>query len=326
MLSWSSAVRRAKRLATHIPMKGRNKFDANEADEIRARLRDLRAAAPGSAQKLIRDELRAHGFYISDWPRDGTGFTVADFDELVLNGQITIKAQRVAFAPVGRSPSGKAGSRRSSSEADPYLQRAAPVSPAKVDELAEQALRALDGAAHALDTAADRIPHSPGLYAIHGSAAKWRELGLGKPPDTRPLYIGKAEDSLATRDVTTHFGDGRTGSSTVRRSIASLLHDSLDLRGIPRNPDNPGYFANYGLSDVHDGRLTAWMRRHLRLAIWPKPPGTALLTVERALLVRRRPPLNLKDIETPWSEQLSSARRQMADEARVWARERGHDA
>ena len=74
------------------------------------------------------------------------------------------------------------------------------------------------------------------------------QLGLGTPPDSRPLYVGKAEDSLVARDLRQHFTDGRTGSSTLRRSIAALLHDSMGLRGIPRNPQKPGYFSNYGLS------------------------------------------------------------------------------
>ncbi len=146
------------------------------------------------------------------------------------------------------------------------------------------------------------------------------------PPDPRPLYVGKAEKSLVARDLSTHFGDGRTGSSTVRRSFAALLHDGLDLRGIPRNPDKPGYYANYGLSPEHDAKLTAWMRRRLRLAVWPKTGDVELLSVERAVLRQLQPPLNLKDVETPWSTQVGDARKRMADEARAWARERGFDA
>jgi hypothetical protein len=87
------------------------------------------------------------------------------------------------------------------------------------------------------------VPDRPGLYAIHGDGYTWTELGLGKPPDDRPLYVGKAEDSLVTRDVRTHFGDGRTGQSTVCRSLAALLHDEFGLQGIPRNTAKPGYYS-----------------------------------------------------------------------------------
>ena len=76
---------------------------------------------------------------------------------------------------------------------------------------------------------------------------------LNGPPDDRPLHVGKAEDSLLTREIKTHFGDGRTGSSTVRRSFAALLAHTLDLQGLPRNSAKPGYFSNYGLSPVTTG-------------------------------------------------------------------------
>jgi hypothetical protein len=166
--------------------------------------------------------------------------------------------------------------------------------------------------------AAEHVPAKPGLYAIHSAAAVWRELGLGAPPNARPLYLGKAEDSLVSRDLDTHFGDGRTGSSTVRRSFAALLRDALSLRGMPRNPAKPGYFANYGLSPDHDAKLTAWMHDRLRLATWPRPEGcdTALAAIERALLARLEPPLNLQHVTTPWTAQVKAARNVMADDAR----------
>jgi len=308
-------------------MKGRDNFTAKEATQIRAHLRALRKAEPGVPQKLIRDQLRAIGFYITDWPRDSSGFTASDFDDLVLQGQITVHEQGDE-GPVARRES--RADERVSLRSRPKAPRAAPT-PAHVpgvefDELVARALDALGGDARSLIAAVEHIPDSPGLYAIYGSEVTWEELGLGKPPDARPLYVGKAEDSLVTRDLATHFGDGRTGSSTVRRSFAALLHDSLGLHGIPRNQENPGYYANYGLTSAHDTALTAWMRRQLKLAVWLKPPGADLLAIERGVLALCQPPLNLKDVSTPWSAPLSAARRRMAEEARAWARERGFDA
>ena len=161
-----------------------------------------------------------------------------------------------------------------------------------------------------------------GLYAVHGSSAAWVALGLGSPPDARPLYVGKAEDSLAARDVRTHFETGKTGSSTLRRSLAALLADQLDLVAMPRNPARPGYFSNYGLELEGDARLTAWMRAHLTLAVWPAPPGTGLAMVEGAVITKLSPPLNLAGVLTPWSSTLSMARARMADAARRWPQRR----
>lgn len=170
-----------------------------------------------------------------------------------------------------------------------------------------------------LEGAEDRVPNRPGLYAIFASAQTWEELSLGIPPDARPLYVGKAEDSLVTRDLKTHFGDGRTGQSTVRRSFAALLHEMLNLRGRPRNPANPGNFANYGMSPAHDAQLTRWMRDSLELSVWPKPIGCrySLGEIESAVLTELLPPLNLQGIATPWTARLKAARAVMAEEART---------
>jgi len=168
-----------------------------------------------------------------------------------------------------------------------------------------------------------RVPNRPGLYAIHGDRQTWNELGLGDPPDARPLYIGKAEDSLVTRDLKTHFGDGRTGRSTVRRSFAALLHETLSLRGIPRNINKPGYFSSFGLSAADDAALTRWLGRRLLLATWQKPADCAfaLEEIEGELLGELAPPLNLKGAATPWTTQVKEARALMADEARDWKRQ-----
>lgn len=171
-----------------------------------------------------------------------------------------------------------------------------------------------------LAEAEDSVPGQPGLYTIHGDATVWRELGLGEPPDGRPLYIGKAESSLLVRDVRTHFGDGRTGSSTLRRSFAALLHDSLGLRGRPRNPNNPERPANYGLSPEHDAKLTQWMRERLALATWARPSDCTvpLVTLEDALIDELQPPLNLTGSATAWGARIKEARAVMASEARAW--------
>lgn len=158
----------------------------------------------------------------------------------------------------------------------------------------------------------------PGLYAISGAATAWVTLGLGDPPDDRPLYVGKSEDSLVTRDVKTHFATGRTGSSTVRRSLAGLLAGALELHAQPRNPAKPGHYANFGLEPASDARLTAWMIEHLRLAVWPSPAGAHLGDVETKVLAMLVPPLNLDKVRTPWRAHVSGGRKVLAAEARAW--------
>jgi hypothetical protein len=113
-----------------------------------------------------------------------------------------------------------------------------------------QAIAALSKAGSSSTHAKKTLPDAAGLYAIHGDPEVWEELGLGAPPDSRPLYVGKAEDSLVSRDLKTHFTSGKTGSSTLRRSLAGLVANELDLHARPRNPANPERFANYGLAEA----------------------------------------------------------------------------
>ncbi len=187
------------------------------------------------------------------------------------------------------------------------------------------ALCALSEASVAIGEALGEVPSTAGLYAVYGAREVWRELGLGAPPDGRPLYVGKAEDSLVARDLRTHFETGRTGSSTLRRSCAALLARQLGLHAQPRNPKRPERYANYALPPRDDARLTGWMRAKLRLAVWSKQGHVALAEVEQQILVELLPPLNLTGVRTPWTDQVKAARRALADEARAWAQGRDHE-
>lgn len=190
--------------------------------------------------------------------------------------------------------------------------------------LTSEALAALRERSVRVNRIDQTMVSSPGLYAIYGARDIWVELDLGEPTDDRPLYVGKAEATLASRDIDVHFGrrkDGAqspTGSSTLRRSISALLADQHDYRGIPRNPDNPGYFANFGLSPGDDDQLSAWMEVNLRLAVWPHEDADDLDTIETQVLGELLPPLNLNKVDTPWRRQIKDARKLLADEARAW--------
>lgn len=178
---------------------------------------------------------------------------------------------------------------------------------------------------YALTDAVDKVPDEPGLFALYGPADVWSELGLGQAPSGAALYVGKAEESLKTRDLETHFRSGRTGQSTVRQSFAALLRDQLELRGIPRNQSRPERFDEFALTEDGEERLTVWMNAHLQITVWAKPPDcTDLGAVEVSVLKRWSPPLNLRDNRSTWGARVSAARKAMASDARTWAREHGH--
>lgn len=197
------------------------------------------------------------------------------------------------------------------------------------EDLLDVVIRSLSGSRYPILTAGNFVPNRPGLYAVHASAEVWTVLGLDRRPADVPLYVGKAEDSLISRDLKTHFAVDpeaapKTGSSTVRRSFAALLREPLNLRGVPRNKIKPGYFSNFGLEDDADRRLTDWMQTHLTLACWPKPPGLQrrLKDVEKEVLKRWDPPINLQNSPTKLPR-LVAERAVMKVEARIWAEENG---
>lgn len=189
--------------------------------------------------------------------------------------------------------------------------------------LTASAVAALAKERWAITDAAQHVPSRPGLYAIYGDEQAWRDLQLEPEPD-QPLYIGKADKSLVSRDLNAHFAMNpnskpRTGGSTVRRSFAALLRDALNLRAVPRNLAKPGRFANYALAEGGDTRLNEWMHARLSLAVWPAPADipVRLNDLETAVIVHFAPPINL-DKNPGKLARLSRARAQMAAEASLW--------
>ncbi|MDF9751532.1 GIY-YIG nuclease family protein [Arthrobacter sp. ES3-54] len=194
------------------------------------------------------------------------------------------------------------------------------MTPSELSPQVEEAISALSGERWPVARAKGRVRPVPGLYAIYGDAEAWAALGLDPKPGSA-LYIGKSEDDLVSRELDTHFAASptkkpRTGSSTVRRSFAALLRDALDLHAVPRNPDKPSHFSNYGLTPVGDARLTAWMHERLSLAVWELPPllAQALGQVEVAVIHRWMPPLNIMHNPRPLPR-LRRAREVMTREA-----------
>jgi hypothetical protein len=193
-------------------------------------------------------------------------------------------------------------------------------------DLLDLVIHSLSSTRYPISEAKEFLPDCPGLYAIHASREVWTVLGLAHNVEV-PLYVGKAEDSLISRDLNTHFAldpeaAPKTGSSTVRRSFAALLRGPLNLRGVPRNRLKPGYFAHYGLENEAERRLTDWMQSHLTLAYWRRPLDLPckLADVEKAVLKKWDPPINLQNSPTKL-RRLVVNRAEMKIEARAWVQE-----
>jgi hypothetical protein len=113
---------------------------------------------------------------------------------------------RVDVAPTIAKPRARRPTSSAKSSRENSVGAAPRELPFEVSALADVALSALSQAPQVLELARTHVPNAPGLYAIYADPSAWVELGLGEPPDARPLYVGKAESSLMARDVKTHFG------------------------------------------------------------------------------------------------------------------------
>lgn len=164
--------------------------------------------------------------------------------------------------------------------------------------LVDAALTALSGSGLHLPAALDSTPAVRGLYGVFVDAPGLAELGLARHDATRPAYVGKSESSLLSRDIGTHFSTERTGHSTLRRSLGALLHEQLGL--VPVHRPGRGHSSNYAFAADGDERLTRWMVEHVSLATWPSPSPSPLHDVEREVICRLDPPLNLTHVSVPW--------------------------
>jgi hypothetical protein len=115
------------------------------------------------------------------------------------------------------------------------------------------------------------LPSKPGIYAIFLN----NDTLLNSIPNCKKLlYLGKAEKSLKSRDYKTHFATGKSGSSTVRRSLGALLKKELNLHAIPRSPkETKQDLYNYKFTEEGEINLTNWMKQNLLIGFFVYDPS-----------------------------------------------------
>ncbi|NLF80318.1 MAG: hypothetical protein GX572_03905 [Clostridia bacterium] len=97
------------------------------------------------------------------------------------------------------------------------------------------------------------------------------ELGgsLWGEPEPPIIYIGRIGPDSAR-----HWRDN-TGKSTVRRSLAAMLANTLSLQSIPgsEDPNDNDRYMNYRLTAESEDRLTEWMKANIKVAFWELGAG-----------------------------------------------------
>lgn len=142
-----------------------------------------------------------------------------------------------------------------------------------------------------------RVPATSGIYAWWASPTVLPAL-TGQPhpstPDLRLLYVGLAT-KLRSRLASNHLG--RTGSSTLRRTLAGLLLDEEQYR--------TRWTDRVVLVDDDETRLTDWMVRRLHVS-WCEHPTPR--DVEESIIQALRPPLNVDHAAEPSLQLIKAAR------------------
>ncbi|MCX6305491.1 MAG: hypothetical protein NT040_11035 [Bacteroidetes bacterium] len=159
----------------------------------------------------------------------------------------------------------------------------------------------------------------PGIYAIFFTGKDF-PLTDYTPREDEIIYIGKTESSQASRDEKTHFTSGKTGSSTIRRSLGALLKKELSLIPVLRNDKDfdAGRKSFFKFDEPSEERLTKWMKDNLGISFYEneKPPSE-LDVLETGLIAETKPLLNIdsKNPGNPYAPAIKAARKACADEA-----------
>lgn len=197
--------------------------------------------------------------------------------------------------------------------------------------LADDAIRVLLGATRMLTEVmreTEAVPDVPGLYAIFCSDRQALDL-LGHALSARLepglLYVGDtgarvmgdgtfSSGTLRTRVLANHFGNGaNAGGSTLRLTLGSLLIDDLGLVPCPRG-------SRTRFTDESEVRLTGWMRSFLLLSCWPAPSSPALTGLEKTVIARLHPPLDLDPAAaSPFRNHIKELRKRTREMAKAKA-------
>jgi hypothetical protein len=166
-----------------------------------------------------------------------------------------------------------------------------------------------------------KFSDEPGIYAFFFTGKDF-PIANCNPQKDEIIYIGKTESSQASRDEKTHFTSGKTGSSTIRRSLGALLKDELSLVPIPRNDKDfdAGRKSFFKFDEPSEDKLTTWMKDNLALSFYEyDQPPSEIDVLETELIAEAKPLLNIdsKNPDNPHAQFIKEARKACADEANL---------
>ncbi len=154
----------------------------------------------------------------------------------------------------------------------------------------EKIVQCLEKSRTRFDPQSRELPQTGGVYAIYSTRPTIGSFQAGNKNGL--IYIGKSTD-LSRRPLKDYFETGRTGFSTLRRSIEAILKQELGLIAFPRGPGQAeSNIRNYKFRPQGEERLTNWMMENLEVAVYPVLDCYAQM--EEKLIGELTPTLNLQ--------------------------------
>ena len=156
----------------------------------------------------------------------------------------------------------------------------------------------------------------PGIYAFFFIGNDFPLFG-DSVSKHQIIYIGKTESSQEKRDSKTHFTTGKTGSSTVRKSIGSILCAQENLKPIPRNDIDysKGRFSHFKFDNASEIKITDWMKKNMALSFYEYPESKEKIDkLETEIIKQLKPILNIdnKNPENQFLNQVKQLRKNCA--------------
>ena len=163
------------------------------------------------------------------------------------------------------------------------------------------------------ETIYDSLSQKQGLYFLCYTG---RELGgsLWGEPEPPIIYIGRCGN-----DSPRHWQND-TGISTVRRSLAAMLANSLSLTPMPssNDPDDNDRYTNYRLTPESESKLTDWMKTNIKVAFW-ELTDNQIESRYQALINYNTPKFNFQDNpHNTFGQQIKSYRKILTEMAMTY--------
>jgi hypothetical protein len=257
-------------------VKGKNQFSELEFEMLK-KLTSEKVKASPDKQKGIRNRIRKLGFYYSDFNNQKNGYDLKDLQQLVNNGQITVKGQNKLTKPKISELIKKTKPQKTEPEINNF------------EDLSQILDKFLANRFDPIIDHETKIANSSGNYIICKRKTAIipnfsSEIEFEKFDKLEVIYTGIAGKSLKTRDFRQHFKGNNAGRSTLRKSLGVLFGYKL----IPRDKDPNTGKTKFCIED--EIKLSDWMQKNLIMYFLPNSDFNNL---ENKLIEYFNPPLNL---------------------------------